>query len=478
VYRARDPHLDLDVALKLLDDHHTDTPCETEVIAEARNLARVRHPNVALVYGAERRDGRVGVWMELVRGQNLEDVLRERGPLGASEVANYGRDLCRALAAVHNAGVLHRDVKTENVMREDGGRIVLVDFGICREAQTTSAGGMAEALGTPLYMAPELFQGATESAQSDIYSLGVVLFRMLTGRYPVEGRTCLDVRCAHEEGRRLLLEDLRPGLSENLIRVVEKALEPDPKRRYRSAGELERALKESVEGVRRPRWPVVLAAASAGLIVAYLYFNPPSGRGEYVVDAMLYRTNPGQREPLLPGATIAIGDRFQLEFKGSKPLNVYVISKDENGEVYLLFPMNRSELRNPLSAGVKHHLPGTDGGAQINWQATSAGGRERLLIVASRRPIADFEAQMQLLSQPSANGSGDTQVASGAGGGAAYAPVPDQALAALRGLGGTVLDEPEAENPAEDIFDQAAKLAAREESVNGAWVRQIDLVYT
>jgi serine/threonine-protein kinase len=478
VYRARDPHLELEVALKLLDDQQTDTPCETEVIAEARNLARVRHPNVALVYGAERRDGRVGVWMELVRGRNLEDVLQAQGPLGGNEVASYGRDLCRALAAVHRAGVLHRDVKTENVMREDGGRIVLIDFGICREAQAESTAHSFEALGTPLYMAPELFLRRPETAQSDIYSLGVMLFRLLSGRYPVEGRTYLDVRRAHEEGRRILLEDVRPGISEALVRVIEKALEPDPKRRYASAGEFERALQAAIEGGKPGRqWALAAAGAACAVVIAWRILQGFSS--PYVVDAMLYRTNPGYREPLLPGATIALGDRFQLEFEGSKPLNVYVISKDENGDVYLLFPMGRSELKNPLPAGVKHRLPGTDDGTQINWQATSAGGRERLLIVACREPLADIESEIKLLSQPIAGDEGDTQVAAqrpGAGSGD-YAPVPEEALAQLRGLGGTVLDEPAPESPAEDIFDRAAQLAARAESVKGAWVRQIDLVY-
>ena len=478
VYRARDPHLEIEVALKLLDDQQTDTPCETEVIMEARNLARVRHPNVALVYGAERREGRVGVWMELVRGRNLEDVIQAQGPLGSNEVASYGRDLCRALAAVHRAGVLHRDVKTENVMREDGGRIVLIDFGICREAQAESTAHSFETLGTPLYMAPELFQRQPETAQSDIYSLGVVLFRLLSGRYPVEGRTSLDVRRAHEEGRRVLLEDVRPGVSEALVRVIEKALEPDPRRRYASAGEFERALQAAVEGgtPRRP-WTLAAAGAACAVILGVILWNPGPPNA-YVVDAMLYRTNPGHREPLLPGATITLGDRFQLEFEGSKPLNVYVISKDEDGEAHLLFPMSRSELKNPLPAGVKHRLPGTDEGTQINWQATSAGGRERLLIVASREPLAEFESEIRLLSQPIAEG--DTQLAAqqleGAAG--AYASVPEEALAQLRGLGGTVLDEPAPEGPADDIFDRAAQLAARAESVKGAWVRQIDLVYT
>ncbi len=127
VFRAYDTRLEIEIALKLFRP----TPRSTteSLLAEARSLARVRHPNVLQVYGADEHEGRVGMWSELLRGRTLEDLLGRQGPFSAREATVMGIELCRALAAVHGAGLVHGDVKTSNVIREHGGRIVLTDFG-------------------------------------------------------------------------------------------------------------------------------------------------------------------------------------------------------------------------------------------------------------------------------------------------------------------------------------------------------------
>ena len=140
--------LQRDVAVKLLGD----TGRSAEIIQEARLLARVRHPNVVTVYGVDQHDGVVGLWMEFVDGLTLTRVLATRGVLGPREAALIGIDLCRAVAAVHKAGLVHRDIKAQNVMREAGGRIVLMDFGAGEmRADRTPSGRVT---GTPLYLAP------------------------------------------------------------------------------------------------------------------------------------------------------------------------------------------------------------------------------------------------------------------------------------------------------------------------------------
>ena len=238
VYRAWDLRLDREVALKLL--HHDREDQSSTIIDEGRLLARIRHPNVVTIHGADRIDGRVGLWMECIRGRTLETLLVERGAFGAQEAILVGLDLCRALSAVHRAGVVHRDVKTQNVIREDGGRVVLMDFGTGLEP---SLGAGEPALsGTPLYLAPELFEGRPATHQTDIYSLGVLLFHLVSQSYPVPGRSIGEVRAAHAAGRRLWLRDLRPDLSERFVETIEPALAVDPGARYRSAGEMEQAL--------------------------------------------------------------------------------------------------------------------------------------------------------------------------------------------------------------------------------------------
>ena len=247
VYRARDPHLDRDVALKLLRGSGLGPGLGAAVVEEGRLLAAVRHPNVVVVYGAGAFDGRIGIWTEFVRGQTLEDELAEHGPFGTRETLLVGIDLCRALAAVHGSGVIHRDVKARNVMRERGGRLVLMDFGISAAA-AESSDGCVGCGGTPLYMAPELFEGRPATVQSDIYAIGVLLWHLLTGAYPVAGADVGEVREAHRAGRRLQLRDKRPGLSAAVIAAVGRAVESDGTRRFATAGAMEAALINALRG--------------------------------------------------------------------------------------------------------------------------------------------------------------------------------------------------------------------------------------
>jgi Tol biopolymer transport system component/tRNA A-37 threonylcarbamoyl transferase component Bud32 len=262
VYRARDPKLDRDVALKLLRHRESDEAIESAVIEEGRFLAKIRHPNVVTVYGAERIDGRVGVWMELVSGRTLEQELNARGRFSPEEVTSIGRDLCGALSAVHRAGLVHRDVKGHNVMRDADGRIVLMDFGTGRELDVAPR---AELAGTPVYLAPEVIRGQPASPQSDLYSLGVLLFHLLTGSFPVQGRTLAELRRAHESGRRLMLREQRPDLPSQVAAAIEQALEPRTDARPANAETLARSLV--VRATRRQSRTRGIATAAAALVV-------------------------------------------------------------------------------------------------------------------------------------------------------------------------------------------------------------------
>ena len=208
VYRARDPWLDCEVALKLVKPDAAGSFSPQRIINEARTLARVRHTNIVTIHGADSHDGRAGLWMELVRGRTLSQMLSAQGPFGPNEAAVVGQDVCRALAAVHAAGIVHQDVKAQNVMRESGGRFVLMDFG---------AGS------TPVYLAPEVLQGGRTSVASDIYAVGVLLFYLVTRRYPVNGASVHELKEAHRQGVRLRLADVRADLPDTFVAVVERA---------------------------------------------------------------------------------------------------------------------------------------------------------------------------------------------------------------------------------------------------------------
>ena len=261
VYRARDPRLDREVALKILGREAADP--RAEVVREARLLARIRHPNVVTVHGADRIDGHVGIWTEFLHGQTLDRLLDERGVLDGREAALIGVDLCRALSAVHAAGIVHQDVKLSNVMRAEGGRIVLMDFGLGREWPPSERrrGSWRTLSGTPLFMAPEALRGEPPDLRSDLYSLGVVLFALVTGALPVEAATIDELRSKHAAGERRHARDLRPDLSESFVGFLERALAPNPNDRHQTAGDAESDLllcfgapahSESTGGKRAP----------------------------------------------------------------------------------------------------------------------------------------------------------------------------------------------------------------------------------
>jgi eukaryotic-like serine/threonine-protein kinase len=238
VHRAWDTRLDREVALKLMPDPaHAGSP-GTSIIEEGRLLARVRHPNVVTIYGAERIDGRIGLWMEFVHGRTLEEELRDGRTFSAKDVTRIGVELCRAVSAVHAAGLLHRDIKAQNVMAGEDGRLVLMDFG----AGTKLGGAEMKTAGTPLYLAPEALSGATASVQSDVYSIGVLLYHLLTNSYPVRAKDLADLRRAHTAGERTNLRSARQDVPERLARVIDRALDPRPDRRFDSADSLGEAL--------------------------------------------------------------------------------------------------------------------------------------------------------------------------------------------------------------------------------------------
>ena len=249
VFRARDRKLDRDVALKLFRHDYPVGPAQRHaLLLEGRNLARLRHPNVVTIHGADEDQGRVGIWMELVEGRALSEIVKLQGPFSASEATQIGIELCGALAAVHHEKLVHADIKAQNIKREDGGRIVLMDFSSSRVADESPGNPESDPTGTPLYMSPELWEGATPSSESDIYALGVLLYYLVTGAFPVRARSIVSLRRAHAAGERHLLRDERPGLPDTFIRIVERALSPGAAERFPSAGAMEKALGDQAVG--------------------------------------------------------------------------------------------------------------------------------------------------------------------------------------------------------------------------------------
>jgi serine/threonine-protein kinase len=279
VYRAWDPRLEREVALKLLLPSSVSGEEEYRaLLREARALASLQHPNIVHVYGIDRHDGRVGFWTDFVHGKTLSAVIRAQGPFGYREAALIGLDVARALSAVHRAGLLHRDIKAENVMREAGGRILLMDFGLSTLPQR-----QGNVSGTPNYMAPELFQGSAATVATDIYAMGVLLYYLVTGEYPVKVSKRPFAEAVATISERRTLIDLRPDLPESFLRTVHVATEIDPAKRFGSAGQLATALAESLgtsvpaevsgsplrRGGKRWVWEAAIAAAVLAVAVGF-----------------------------------------------------------------------------------------------------------------------------------------------------------------------------------------------------------------
>ena len=276
VYRAWDPELEREVAVKILHKRVAETRLKQALLREGRALAKVRHPNVVSVLSVESHDDQIALCMEFVYGETLEDVLA-RGPLSAGEAMLVCQDVCRALAAVHLAGFVHQDVKARNVMREKAGRIVLMDFGAGQDVSQLAAVGRARIAGTPLYMAPEVLAGEAPSATSDVYSVGVLLYHLVTGEYPVAAQSLDGIRSAHMQGRRRPLSERRPELPVTFLQVVDGALAADPTRRYAGAAQLLDALVGAANDVKKveplPRISLLLfGVAVLGALLTSLGF--------------------------------------------------------------------------------------------------------------------------------------------------------------------------------------------------------------
>lgn len=471
VWRAWDPRLRREVALKLvlpgLPGEHAPAG-ESPLLAEGRALARVRHPHVVAVHGIDERDGRVGLWMDLVRGETLEQAVAAGGPLSAAEAARLGREIGAAVAAVHEAGLLHRDIKPANVVRDTDGRWMLADFGLGRARPDTAAGAGAlpGLVGSPMYMAPELLAAGAPDTGTDVYALGLLVWYALAGAHPFPEGSLGELRRSVEAGPQPSLARRRPGLPAPLVAAVERAIAPSASRRFATAAQFVAALPAGAPagGPRRRRaWLVGAAVAMAVLLpVAALVMSragspaKPAAADAWEVEATLLRHAGGAPSPLAAGDAVAPGDRLSLRWRASRDLWVYVLNADDRGEAYLLFPQPRYAARNPLPAGAEVDLPGRIDGGEFAWTVTSAGGRETFLVVASPEPMPELEAGLADLA----------------------APVPVAAVSRLRGVGGLSALPPGEAAPAGAGGSALARfrsLAGRESGVTGVWVREIVL---
>jgi hypothetical protein len=243
VMLARDQVLGRLVALKLLAPALAADPVFVERFRrEATAVASLNHPNVVVVYDHGVADGQPFIAMEYIPGRTLKQVIDEGAPMLPEIAAGYARQVLAGLSAAHAVGIVHRDIKPQNLIVRADGTLKVADFGVARSAEQTVLTQLGSVIGTADYLSPEQAQGETAMAASDLYSVGVVLFELLTGRLPFTGEAALAIANQHVVAAAPLVGAVNPAVPAQVARIVDRALEKDPGDRFESADGMMAAL--------------------------------------------------------------------------------------------------------------------------------------------------------------------------------------------------------------------------------------------
>jgi serine/threonine-protein kinase len=248
VYLAEDQELGRRVAIKILNDRHAgDEQFVERFRREAKNAAALSHPNIVSIYDRGEAEGTYYIAMEYLDGRSLKELIVQRGPAPVTVSVEYARQILSALRFAHRHGIVHRDIKPHNVLVDAEGRVKVTDFGIARAgaSQMTEAGSI---VGTAQYLSPEQARGTDVDQRSDLYSLGIVLYELLTGSLPFNGDTPVEIAMKHLSTIPEAPSAKRPEVPRDLDLIVTRALAKDPDDRYQSAEEMDADLERFLRG--------------------------------------------------------------------------------------------------------------------------------------------------------------------------------------------------------------------------------------
>lgn len=250
VYKALDTEVNEKIAIKLIKPEIAKDKKTIERFRNELRLARkIRHKNVCQMFDLSKEQGRYYITMEYIRGDDLKSLIKRMGRFSPAQAINTSKQVCDGLAEAHKLGVIHRDLKPQNIMIDQNGSARIMDFGIARSLEGKGLTGMGVMIGTPEYMSPEQVEGKDTDQRSDIYSLGVILFEMVTGRTPFQGDTPFTVGIKHKSEKPPNPRELNTQVSEDLSQVILKCLEKEKDNRYQSAGELRNDLENIQQGL-------------------------------------------------------------------------------------------------------------------------------------------------------------------------------------------------------------------------------------
>jgi serine/threonine-protein kinase len=248
VYRARDEQLGRDVAVKVLRGQFgTDEEFIRRFRREAQNAASLSHPNVVQIFDVGRDDDQYFIVMELVEGQTLKELIQRQGPLPIAEAVRISAEILGALEHAHTNRIVHRDIKPHNILISRDGHAKVTDFGIARATTTDTVTHTGSIMGSAHYFSPEQANGQPTGEKSDIYSMGIVLYEMLTGTVPFTGDRPTTVALKHIRDRVVPATQLNSEVPVELDEIILRALEKEPEDRYPSAAAMRQALEQFAE---------------------------------------------------------------------------------------------------------------------------------------------------------------------------------------------------------------------------------------
>ncbi len=250
VYRVLDKKLKEEIALKLIKPEIASDKKTVERFSNELKIARkIGHKNVARMFDLNEEEGTHYITMEYVRGEDLKKLIRKIGQLSPGQAIPIAIQVCDGLSEAHRLGVVHRDLKPQNVMVDEAGNARIMDFGIARSLETKGMTGAGVMVGTPEYMSPEQVEGKEAGQSSDIYSLGVILYEMVTGRVPFEGETPFTIGVKHKSEKPKDPKEFNAQVPEDLSSVIMRCLEKEKEKRYQSAGEVRSELENIQKGI-------------------------------------------------------------------------------------------------------------------------------------------------------------------------------------------------------------------------------------
>jgi serine/threonine protein kinase/Tfp pilus assembly protein PilF len=250
VYRVEDKKLEQEVALKLIKPEIAKDKKTIERFRNELKTARmIAHKNVCRMFDLGESGGLNYITMEYIRGENLKSLVRKMGQLSAGQAITIAKQVCDGLNEAHNLGVIHRDLKPQNIMIDTNGNARIMDFGIARSIEGKGITGAGVMIGTPDYMSPEQVDGKDVDQRSDVYSLGIILYEMVTGQTPFEGDTPFTIGVKHKSEAPKNPKELNAHIPDDLCQVILRCLEKEKDRRYRSADELQSELTALDQGL-------------------------------------------------------------------------------------------------------------------------------------------------------------------------------------------------------------------------------------